>query len=306
MPEVRKNIMKIAHVILAHKNPAQLERLIGALEHPAFDLYIHLDRKSDLSSFQHLQKKNVHFITEREDVQWGGYSLVQAQLNGISAALKGGTYDYINVLSAQDFPIKPADFIVRFFEAHRGTEFISCITYSPESEWWNEALPRVKKYNFQNFRFPGKYRMQFLVNRLTKERVYPLGHQLAGRSQWFSITSGAAAYMLNFLEQHPEVVRFFKFVWGADEFIFSTVLYNSPFREKIKDHLFYIDWSERKPNPKLLGAGDFESLIQSDKLFARKFDLDVDPAIVEKIEQHIGVTQKKITSVSPLHKDTPI
>jgi hypothetical protein len=36
--------MKIAHLILAHKAPAQLERLMRALSHPQADIFIHLDK----------------------------------------------------------------------------------------------------------------------------------------------------------------------------------------------------------------------------------------------------------------------
>ena len=48
--------MKIAVLILAHKNKGQLERLISAMQHSLVDIYIHLDKKSSLSpaDFSHL------------------------------------------------------------------------------------------------------------------------------------------------------------------------------------------------------------------------------------------------------------
>jgi hypothetical protein len=90
--------------------------------------------------------------------------------------------------------------------------------------------------------------------------------------------------MLTVLKEHPEISRFFKYVWGADELIFSTVLYNSVYRDKIEDNLVYIDWSEGVANPKLLTMADYPGLIGSDKLFARKFDIEKDDRIVQQLE----------------------
>ncbi len=277
--------MKIAHLILAHKNPKQIERLLKALDHPQFYFFIHLDKKTDESGFSYLKKEGrVFFIKKRVEVRWACYSLVQAQLNGIIEILSSGHFDYINVLSGQDFPIRSSASIYEFFVEHQGTEFISSKRMEEDKEWWADALQRVKQYHFQNWRIPGKYRLQFLVNRLFPERTYPLDHVLVGRSQWFSITSACAEYLVTFLHEHPRVVHFFKYVWGADEIIFSTVVYNSPFRKNIKDNLMYVDWSEKKPNPKFLTAKDFNPMVASGKLFARKFDMDLDADIFTMLE----------------------
>jgi hypothetical protein len=280
--------MKIAHLILAHKNPAQLERMLNAMDHPQFDFFIHLDRKTDISAFIYLEKrKNVFFVSKRASVRWACYSLVQAQLNGLEEILSRKEYDYINVMSAQDFPLYSPETIYRYFIEHSGTEFISAKTFSEEKEWWTEAMHRIKGYHFQNWRIPGKYRLQFLVNKILPERKYPLDHVIVGRSQWFSITEGCAVYIIEFLKQHPEVEKFFKYVWGADEFIFSTIVFNSAFRDKISDTLMYTDWSERKPNPKILTSKDYNALVASGKLFARKFDIDVDANIFTMLEDRL-------------------
>src|SRR5438309_6901700 len=104
--------MKIAHLILAHKNPLQLERLLRALEHPGFDFYIHIDGKSDIRQFEHLfNNKNVFPIKNRAKIYWASFGTIQATMNGLNEILPKGEYDYVNVISAQDFPIKPASYI---------------------------------------------------------------------------------------------------------------------------------------------------------------------------------------------------
>ena len=55
--------MKIACLILAHKNPGQLQRVIKAMQHPAIDMYIHVDKKVDIRAFAVLENiKNVLFL----------------------------------------------------------------------------------------------------------------------------------------------------------------------------------------------------------------------------------------------------
>src|ERR1700756_3681383 len=106
--------MRIAHLILTHKNPQQLERLIRVLDHPAFDFYIHVDKKDDQAPFAFLaQKKNVFFINDRVPVYWAGYGTIQAPLNGFAQMLPK-EYDYINVTSGQDFPLRSPDDIYHY------------------------------------------------------------------------------------------------------------------------------------------------------------------------------------------------
>jgi hypothetical protein len=279
--------MKIAHLILTHKNPAQLGRLLKALDHPDFDFYIHLDRKTDIAPFLFLtEKKNVFMIRSRAKVYWAGFGTIQATLNGFREILEAGTYDYINVISGQDFPLKPASYIHRFFADRQGKEFITCESIDGS---WSIAASRVRKYPLINWRIPGKYRLEALVNKLLPPRKFPLDHQLVGRANWFTLTPAAIRYSMNFLQTHPEVIRFYRYCWGADEFIFSTILYNSPFREQIVDNQVYVDWTgQTEGHPRILRTLDFPALKASGKLFARKFEMDTDPGIFNLLEEWIA------------------
>ncbi|MEO8713267.1 MAG: hypothetical protein ABI405_14140, partial [Parafilimonas sp.] len=80
---------------------------------------------------------------------------------------------------------------------------------------------------------------------------------------------------------------YFKYCWGADEFIFSTILYNSSFKNKIADNFIYVDWSAGKANPKILTADDYDALKDSSKLFARKFDMETDSVILNMLKDFI-------------------
>ncbi len=282
--------MKIAHLILTHKNPQQLERLVNALQHEGFDFFIHVDAKTPIEPFLYLkQRKDVFFIRNRTKIYWAGFGTIQATLNGFEEILHLN-YDYVNVISGQDFPLKPAHDIYNFFHERNGKEFITCEEI--DSTNWNVG-PRVRNYHLINWRIPGKFKLEKILNKLLPPRKFPVNHHWVGRANWFTLSTPAIRYALDFLRENPKVIRYYKYCWGADEFIFSTILYNSHFKEHIVDNVVYVDWTGPKSgHPKMLGAEDFDKLVQSDKLFARKMDMDTDGALFDLLEKHNGVLSK--------------
>src|SRR5690606_15960288 len=108
--------MRVAHLIMAYKNPDQVEILLKRLSYPHFHLYIHLDKKINVDNYIHLKgMKNVFFIKNRKLCNWGGFSFVKAITASVREILEQGiNYDYINLLSAQDYPLKTNDDIYNF------------------------------------------------------------------------------------------------------------------------------------------------------------------------------------------------
>ena len=95
-------------------------------------------------------------------------------------------------------------------------------------------------------------------------------------------------YLLDFLESHPELDRFWRYTWGSDEFFIHTVMMNSSYKKDIiRESGRYIDWSQGGANPKILTKEDFEDLKNSDKLFARKFDMSIDTEILDLLDNII-------------------
>jgi len=280
--------MKLAHLILAHNEPKQLERLILRLAHPDADIYIHLDRKTSIVPFEYLKKnKGVFFIQNRVKVYWGSYNMVEATLNGFKEILSSGnTYQYLNLLSGQDYPLKPAAFIHRFLDEHAGKAFMNFLQFDPD---WTEALPRIQQYHFNSWRMQGRYILQRIVNKLLPARRMPNGLIPVGRSQWFTIPVACVRYLLEYWQGNPKLRRFIKLTWAPDEFIFQTILYNSDYKSSmVNNDVRYIDWSAAGVSPKLLTMDDADMLLSSDKLFARKFDKNKDAAILDFLDKTIS------------------
>ena len=276
--------MKIAHLILIHENPTQLKRLIQRLSHPDADFYIHVDLKSDIKHFLDLQAKGVKFIANRVNVQWGAYNMVQATVNSLEEILNSDyNYDYINLLSGQDYPLKSTEAIHDFFEKNPNKAFMH--TLSVEKEW-QEAIPRLTKYHLSNYKFFGKFTLEKWLNLLLPSRKMPNNLIAVGRSQWFSISGQHAQYIITYLQQNGNVKRFFELTWGSDEFVFQTILFNSIYqKDMVNDNLRYIDWTEGKASPKTFTMNDLPCLLNSGKFFARKFNKNIDNSIINELDK---------------------
>jgi hypothetical protein len=265
--------MKIAHLILAHNQPQQLEHLIKRLTYADDAVYIHLDKKTDNAPFLYLQNlKNTFFIKERASVKWGAYSLVEATLNGFNEIINSGIdYDFVNLLSGCDYPLQNPQQVHQFLG---NSAFKAFMNFAPVYTEWQEAIPRIEQYHLTNYTFPGSHTVQKLLNTIMPKRKMPKNLVPVGRSQWFTADIECVKYMVNYIAQNYKFRQFVKFTWGADEFVFQTILYNSPYRVHMaNNNLRYIDWSAGGASPKTFTADDIEKLLKSDALYARKFDL---------------------------------
>lgn len=279
--------MKTAYLILAHANPKQLERLVDRLASSGVDLYIHIDKKADFTHFEFLkQRPYLFFIKDRVKVAWGAYSIVQATVNGLKQIESTGiAYDIVHLISGQDYPIKSNQEIEDFFAANKDKAFMHTLDVATE---WQEAIPRVEYYHFTNFSFAGKFRLEKFFRKLLPKRKMPGNLIAVGRSQWFSITMEHLSYILQYMEEHPEFVRFFNLTWAPDEIVFQTILFASPFKSQmVNDNMRYIDWSGGGASPKTLTMDDSNSMANSGKLFARKFNQDLDSGILDWIDQEL-------------------
>ncbi|WP_345949062.1 beta-1,6-N-acetylglucosaminyltransferase [Mucilaginibacter sp. PAMB04274] len=287
--------MKIAHLILTYTNPQLTERLIKAITHPQFDFYIHVDKKYSIEPYLYLQQyPNVYFIKDREDVRWAGYNTIKATFKCIREIVASGTqYEYINFMSGQDYPLKSAEDMLSFFEQNKGKQFIE---YQSIDREWIEAQPRITKYHFTNFTFKGRHRIEWLVNLFTPKRKMPQNLDPYGKAMFWMLNPKRAMHVVNFVESNPQLERFFLFTWGSDEFVFQTILMNSPYKDELVNNDYrYIDWSAGGAHPKVLDMGDFVKATQTGDLFARKVNAEKSSELLDAFDKHIKLTPSTST-----------
>jgi hypothetical protein len=215
-------------------------------------------------------------------INWAGFSHLRAIIKLTESALKNTEIQYLHALSGQCFPIRPINEIFDFFEKNNGKEFIDFFDL-PATCWANNGgMDRMdyyhlhdilntksKRFEKRNARFIN-FQKLFKIRRSYSDK-YP---KLYGGSTWWSLSRAAIEYVSDFVKNTPGFYERFRHTFCTEEIFFQTILLNSPFREKVvNDNLRYIDWNERNGNcPANLDETDFQLLLNSNKLFARKFE----------------------------------
>ena len=295
--------MKLAFLIVCHKNPEQINCMIKILSNPDIDFYIHVDKKCEIDQYINSCNSNVYLLPneQRIDIKWGTFSQVQATLNLLKYANKK-QYDYYWQISGQDFPLVSAKKIINIINNDNKQKmhnyvnlFISKNNGSKNSTNYdkrNEILfpewmmKRNLKYRIIRrlwVSITGGYRHTFriFVRSSLKEVKFYFG------SSWWCISSEFKKYILNYIKIHPEYIEFFKKTSYPDESFFQTLLMNSEYRNSRVEYLHYIDWREGNSSPKTLKCEDLDKMFESGKLMARKIDREIDQKIISEICQRI-------------------
>ena len=120
--------MKIAYLMLVHRNPRLLERAIGTLSSEDCAFFIHIDRKANIREFSGIGGGSTFLSEQRMPVYWGEFSQVEATIRLIRQALGcSAKYDYFVLLQGSDYPLRSSRYIQRFLEKNRGCEFMSVV-----------------------------------------------------------------------------------------------------------------------------------------------------------------------------------
>jgi len=280
--------MTFAYLILAHKNPIQLQRLVKNLLSEEAFIFIHIDLKTDEKPFVELLQhfKNVIFCERRISVNWGGFSMVEATVSLIETMI---IYiekpDYVHLLSGQDFPLKNPEQIENFFKRNFGHNFIEYETL-PKSDWHLNGMYRIE---YDWFIDSLGYQQASDLIKYQKPKKFISGLIPYGGSQWWSLTGECVAWLYMQCRNSNEIFEFYKYTLCPDEMIFQTLLLYSPFKETlINTNLRKIDWLIKGEHPHIWLYNDIEILKKTPKFFARKFDENIDEQVLNKLEVFIS------------------
>lgn len=290
-------MIKKAYIILAHKNPLQLHRLVGSLNDGFSHFFVHIDSSTDIGPFRILLSPQAHIsILPRIKTEWGGFGLVKAILSGLEAVVHSKEeFGRVILLSGQDYPIKSNEEINDFFESHKEKNFLEHFPLPCPAKWKPDGgLYRVNKY-FLGLKTHQRYAAKsanFLGRLLPfmQRRTYSGMKAFAG-SMWWIINRHAAQYIVNFVAANPGYVQFHRFTFAPDELFFHMILLNSKENQIrtsiINDDLHFIRWKDiNASHPETIKQEDLDDLVRSDALFARKFDTTTDADILALVDTH--------------------
>jgi len=294
---------RIAYCLLVHKNPRQLCRLVRSIFSASDFFYVNIfgnssTKESWIRELKEFESDNF-FAIFRYERSWGQFQVVDATLDSMKR-LARFDYNYFINLSGQCYPLKPIDSVKRFLD---GKSYAYMATF--KMPYPSLGLGRIRYSYYRNPFFSlcdifldktfGKWKYEtrrfvrhgyFLrFPRINKQLPYNL--EPYGGSAYFCLPKKHVDYILEFLREKPSVLDFFKRAFAPDELFFQTIIMNSQLKDTVtNDNLRYIDWSKQGvPLPAVLTIEDKEKLLDSPKLFARKFDIEVDAQILDSIDE---------------------
>jgi Core-2/I-Branching enzyme len=278
--------MKICYIILVHHKFEQAIRLIKRLSAPGVSFVIHVDKKIDNESFHkfkgELASCDCVFYAKRERCKWGSYELALAVINCIETAIQAGIeFDRCVSISGQDYPIVSNSKIKEFFLANPEAEFIEAIP----KDVVNDRLPPKAWTPYYRFR-----RYHFWIGARRCSIPFPIKSppdlQIFHGSAWWALSRACVEQLLIDIKKNNQIRRFFKTSFMVDEVYIQTILMASQFSGRVVGKsLTYAAWTVSSgPHPKVLTSEDFCELTESNKLFARKFDADLHPEILTRLD----------------------
>jgi hypothetical protein len=287
-----------------------LYRLVDRLDAGNVHFLIHIDKKVDDALFTSIKARlepggNVHFI-KRWKCNWAGFGISQATWQGLKELKERGIpHDYVCLMSGQDYPIKPNDYISSFFRKHAGKSFIHAEKF-PQPYWIyeNGGYDRIENWYVvtakNQYGFPKRmFRHNRYLNKLFSgtfglimpKRKFPASFEPYGGAQFWALHKDHVSYVLKTIDENPSFFRFFRHVRVPDEILFQTIMGNHKNAENeiISDTLHFLEWN--RPGATLT-LEDRDNLQKSHYLFARKFDDTVDNRITTWIDTTILKREK--------------
>jgi hypothetical protein len=283
---------KIAFILLCHKDPDAIIKQAQSLTAVGDYMAIHFDGRSPRSLYDKIRKAladnpNVIFTKRRIKCGWGEWSLVQATLLAVEAAVDAfprATHFYM--LSGDCMAIKSAEYAHEFLD-RRDCDYIESFDYF-KSDWiktgWREE--RLIYRHWVNERKNKRlfYAMFEIQKRLGLKRAVPADLEIMIGSQWWCLRRRTVEWILSFARKRRDVMRFFATTWIPDETFFQTLVRHLVPGHEIQSRtltfLMFTDYGM----PVVFYNDHYDLLLSQDFLFARK----ISPEATE-LKRRLGV-----------------
>lgn len=289
--------MRHAILIMAHRDIDHLCHLIEYFCRNC-DVFIHLDAKAGLGDgiVDRLRGyAQVCLVSREYGVNWGGTSVLDSELALLSSAYEYERYDYFHLLSGQDYPVKPLNYFLDYFERNRGKEFLQWVPI-PNPQWERNTYRRFQYFYpydvAQEHENPRQWVMEQVHEQERKGLRRPIPDEfnvLYGSSQWFSITGKAAKVLLDYTHNCPAFRNRLWMTFAPEECYVATVLLNLLDQQSVVHfNCRFIRWRYENGNrPANLGQEHFRHLMGPDILIARKFDERYSQPLVSLIDKYL-------------------
>ena len=103
------------------------------------------------------------------------------------------------------------------------------------------------------------------------------------------LTDDCVSQIMQYLDKNKFFLKKFKFTRCADEIFFQTIIKNFVSGICIEEKsLRYVDWESGPEYPRILRLEDYDKIMKSGCIFARKININVDSDIINKLYNKIN------------------
>jgi hypothetical protein len=244
--------MKVACLVMAYRGAPVLRHMAGVYAAAGWDLFVHLDRKADLSDYVHAlgdARTHCHFVEDRVEVFWGGFSMIHAELKLIQAARQAGPYDRYVLISDDTTPLRPAPDLQALYETD--TDFIE-LNRQPEGSEYHQRYTGFFFFDHPAtaVRRPGYRLLADLDDRFFAKTAEIADLRRRGKkpievhwgSQFWSLTAATVEFVEAAIAGDEHLARSFEFSAIPDELLFQSVIGNRQAGKRIEGGPVYADW----------------------------------------------------------------
>lgn len=282
---------KIAYILLCHKDPeaiiGQAEMLTAAGDY----ISIHFDARARPEAFAAIRdalrdNPNVTFARKRIKCGWGEWSLVQATLHAVEAAVEAfprATHFYM--LSGDCAAIKSARYAHDFLDAN-DVDYIESFDFF-ESDWIKTGIKEerlIYRHFFNERTSKGLFYASMKTQRkLGLSRSIPADIHVQIGSQWWCLRRRTIEWILDMTKRRRDVMRFFRTTWIPDETFFQTLVRHLVPDAEIETRTLTFLMFTEYGMPQTFYNDHYDLLLSQDYLFARK----ISPEAIE-LKQRLG------------------
>lgn len=301
--------MKVCYFIQSHKNPRQICRLIRAIKSQSPHSLILVNHDFNIS---HLDLKDlgnhlgIEIVSRKKKVKRGNSSILEIYLDALHWLLdRDCDFDWLICLSGQDYPVQPVSEIEAFLAKTEYDGFIRYYDPLAEKSAWNEKsiqrfftqyvqVPEplnwlLRKYSGKIERYtPLIVKWRYSTIGLKTKTPFDENFKCYRGWHWNTLSRSCVKFLIDYLNEHPEILRYYKRTIGPEESLAQTVLVNSQRFNLCNDDKRYHEYPpELGGYAKLLSVKDYPTITNGSFHFARKFDAELDSEILDLLDTQI-------------------
>lgn len=299
---------RVAYVILSYKLPDQVLRLVRRLRagSPGGQIVIHHDGRAATLDRVALREAGAHVLEDSGPVEWGDFSQLAAVLRAFAWLLRHTDFEWVVLLSGQDYPVRPVPEIEADLASTPCDGFIASRVV-PRPALGRPLAEFPARYFYRYATVPDGPLSRALAARAARARPLvvvrrlPSGLRLGVRclrdpfaglvcrqgADWFTLSRRCVETVEASTRTTPEVLRHYRRTIIPTESFVHTVLGADASLRLSGDPRRYWLWADGAPHPRVLRREDLGPAFAGGVDFGRKFDETIDATALDRVDREV-------------------